>query len=292
LIISGAVFVDRFISQNLTDYLYLGGSPYIDTRVREIAKVLQVLKECLADLDRYYSELSPSVPPPRKYQPLRTNSLSKLHTSGEKSTSVSFPHLKKFTHATSGQDVELEYIERLLPQYPEKAVFKALARPSGSDVTSTVVVKFTPTYCRNAHDLLQKHSFAPQLWLCENVEAVGMYVVVMDFIVGHRVGETVLSRDEADALRKALKILHDNNLVYGDLRSPNVILPREKGRDSKHPVLIDFDWSGRAGKATYPPDINMKSEIRWHPDVCPGGLILRDHDVFMLDQLLVEQASG
>jgi tRNA A-37 threonylcarbamoyl transferase component Bud32 len=37
---------------------------------------------------------------------------------------------------------------------------------------------------------------------------------------------------------KAIGVLHDNNLVFGDLRSPNV-LDLKSGA-----MLIDFDWCG------------------------------------------------
>lgn len=92
--------------------------------------------------------------------------------------------------------------------------------------------------------------------------------------------KTRLSGGDVDALREALRILHDNDLVFEDLRSPNIILPPE-GK----PMFVDFDWAGRAGEVTYPPDINMDLAIGWHPDVCRGGLIRREHDVFMLDRL-------
>ena len=107
-----------------------------------------------------------------------------------------------------------------------------------------------------------------------------MYVVVMDFISGRQIGNTQHSSEAVDALREGLRILHDNDLVFGDLRSPNIVLPAE-GK----PMFIDFDWAGRAGEVTYPPDINIDPSIGWHPDVCRGGLIHREHDVFMLDRL-------
>lgn len=155
--IAGAVFADRFISQNLTDYLYIGGSPFVGPRVNEIGKVFRILKECLADLERYYLELTPRIPPasrnPLQHQPLGTSETSPL---------ALFPHFKKFTHATTGCAVELEYTQRLLPQYPDKAAFKAFARSSDGHATSTVVVKFTPTYCQQAHALLQKNALAPK----------------------------------------------------------------------------------------------------------------------------------
>ena len=44
LIISGAVFADRFISQHLTEYYFLGGMPHLNNQMYEIARVLKTLK--------------------------------------------------------------------------------------------------------------------------------------------------------------------------------------------------------------------------------------------------------
>ncbi|KJA22174.1 hypothetical protein HYPSUDRAFT_669213 [Hypholoma sublateritium FD-334 SS-4] len=148
-------------------------SPFVGPRLHEIAKVFRVLKECLADLERYYSELTAPIPPASRnllqHQPLGTS---------DTSPSALFPHFQKFTHATTRHCVELEYTQRLLPQYTDKAIFKALARSSDSHVASTVVVKFTPTYCQKAHDLLQKNSLAPHLWHRKNEETLGIFLTV------------------------------------------------------------------------------------------------------------------
>ena len=59
MIISGAVLADRFIFQRLTDYIYLGGKPHLGDRLYEIAKVLTILKECIVELEQFYSGLPP-----------------------------------------------------------------------------------------------------------------------------------------------------------------------------------------------------------------------------------------
>ena len=53
MIISGAVFADRLISQYLTEYIFLGGTPQLNERIYEITKVLKVLKLCLGELDEF-----------------------------------------------------------------------------------------------------------------------------------------------------------------------------------------------------------------------------------------------
>jgi hypothetical protein len=59
MIISGAVFADRFISQHLTEYFFLGGTAYLDKRLYEIARVLKTLKLCLNELKIFYGNLIP-----------------------------------------------------------------------------------------------------------------------------------------------------------------------------------------------------------------------------------------
>jgi hypothetical protein len=59
MIISSAVFADRFISQHLTDYIYLSGKPHLGNRLYEIAKVLTILRECIIELEHFYVGLPP-----------------------------------------------------------------------------------------------------------------------------------------------------------------------------------------------------------------------------------------
>jgi tRNA A-37 threonylcarbamoyl transferase component Bud32 len=43
-----------------------------------------------------------------------------------------------------------------------------------------------------------------------------------------------------------MQSFHDEGLVHGDLREPNILCDGEKM------MLIDFDWGGEVGKACYP----------------------------------------
>jgi hypothetical protein len=179
MIISGAVLADRFISQHLTDYIYLGGKPHLGDRLYEIAKVLTILKECIVELEQFYSGLPPV--------PNQSHRRSKPRLASSPSALPSYPHFRRFT--TKDGSYELQYTERLRPENSAKAVFKALARVSGSDTISTVVVKFATAYSQRGHQLLATRSLAPKLWFCEMVESVGLHVVVMDYIEGRCVDD-------------------------------------------------------------------------------------------------------
>jgi len=105
----------------------------------------------------------------------------------------------------------------------------------------------------------------------------------MDFVEGRTLhAKSTVSQKVIGQLRKTLAALHGQNHVYGDLRGPNVVVSVDKngGEIAK---LLDFDWGGEEGVVLYPADIN--TEIGWHSEVCPGGLIRGEHDKFMLQCL-------
>ncbi len=264
--ISGAVFTDRFVSQPFMEYVFLGGTPYLNDRIYDIAKILRVLKPCLLDLRRFYVELFPPKPSsPSMPQPI---------------ISSVFPHFRNFE--AKGEHFEINYLARLAPGHSEKAVFKASIQHAGQEYK--VVVKFTPTYSAAAHEIAYGESCAPKLWFCEKVATVGgLFVVVMDFVEGRTLhSKSTVSQKVIGKLRKTLAALHRQNHVYGDLRGPNVVVFVEANGD-EFVMLLDFDWGGEEGVVVYPADINM--EIGWHAEVCPGGPIRREHDEFMLQCL-------
>ena len=177
------------------------------------------------------------------------------------------------------ENVTLEYTDRLSKEYSRKAVFTARAEDMAGSVT-TVVVKFTATYNQDAHIRLAQEGLAPKLWFCERVADVGgLYVVVMDYVEGGELWDRrKASPARVDSLRSAVKMLHDQGFVFGDLRSPNVLVEGDRA------VLIDFDWCGKEGEVRYPSDILLE-KAQWHPDVMQGGLIMQEHDSFQFYHL-------
>ena len=266
--ISGAVFTDRFVSQPLVDYMFLGGTPYLNDRIYDTAKILRVLKACLLNLNQFYAAL----PPP---DPTTPSSAARIAPSV-------FPHFRAFE--VNGTQFEINYSARLAPRYSDKAVFKASIQHDGRE--QKVVVKFTPTYCAAAHEIAYDENCAPRLWFCGQVASVGigLFVVVMDFVDGRMLlPKSTVSQKIIEQVRRTITSLHGQNYVYGDLRRPNVVVfTDENGEDSAK--LLDFDWGGVEGTVVYPADINTES-IKWHPDVRPGGPIRRKHDEFMLQCL-------
>ncbi|KAI0086843.1 hypothetical protein BDY19DRAFT_995585 [Irpex rosettiformis] len=267
LMISGAVFTDAFICEPLVN-MFVGPittatnptQSDLHTGIRQVALVSRAVSVCIAKLADFYVSL-----------PAKSISGSP----GLMCTPCT-PHFKKFPFA--GGSIELEYIERLETYDTPKSVFKARLKDTSS---TSVVVKFTPTYNKQAHELLGEAMLAPKLWFCERVPEVGgLYVVVMEYV---KVDPThALANDLNPAaiksLRNTVHLLHNANLVHGDVRDPNVLVTQDGA------MLIDFDWCGEEGRARYPYDISLDG-ISWHKGVVPGGEIKKEHDMFMLSNL-------
>jgi serine/threonine protein kinase len=78
-------------------------------------------------------------------------------------------------------------------------------------------------------------------------------------------------------MRAAVDCLHEINYVFGDLRLQNVMVHEDKIK------LVDFDWAGIHGQAKYPAQMNMEN-IRWPQGVGPREIMLKKHDIDMLNE--------
>ena len=270
------MFADTFISQHLTDYIYLGGTPYLQEQLYAIANVLRALNRGIRELEAFYADLTPPVPhAPSTHS---TQALKSPRSPLPKSPMI-FPHFRTFELDDTA--IDLVYLGRLVPEDRLKAVFKASIEQNGK--SSLVVVKFTMTYGAEAHRIAHARGSAPKLWFCERVESVGMIVVVMDFVKGKQLhDDDILSGQDLQTVTDTINALHNAGMVYGDLRGPNIILS-DDGEADKRAMLLDFDWADKEEQAFYPPHLNMG--LSWHPGVQAGGPICREHDYHMLHLL-------
>ena len=62
----------------------------------------------------------------------------------------------------------------------------------------------------------------------------------------------------------AITTLHRHGLVFGNLRKPTLQLVGDRV------VLVDFDWCGRGGDATYPGDILLLESLKRYRKVERG----------------------
>jgi hypothetical protein len=99
-----------------------------------------------------------------------------------------------------------------------------------------------------------------------------------------RVGQVVLVKfasrysDYHDSVRTAVNTLHQNDLVFGDLRLPNILI---RTKDDKA-MVVDFDWCGKEEETLYPAD--LAHAVRWE-GIVRRGPILKDHDSWRFEQL-------
>ncbi|PCH39272.1 hypothetical protein WOLCODRAFT_167869 [Wolfiporia cocos MD-104 SS10] len=242
--VSAVVLVDDMLVQELTLPLLLKDSPLPPQHFLYIARVLNALKVCIPQLCSFYENLEKPVP----------GSIGHL-----------LPYFTSYKNA-EGQDVQLKYVGRVRPkeENSRRALFEA-----ETNQKVKVVVKFVHQYGKHRHELLAKEGLAPALHYFAPLGG-GIYVIVMDFVTGDTIFEAKsesLSPDVLTDIERAVNLLHANDLVFGDLRQPNVMVVKRE--DRKHGVmLIDFDW-----------------EIDWHSEVVCGGIVAEEHDAYMLSKI-------
>ena len=151
--------------------------------------------------------------------------------------------------------------------------------------TNEVIVKFTARYNEVAHRLLADADLAPKLHFCERV--IGdLYMVVMDRVDGTSVWQFQEDNKPVPAtvwkdINEAVRVLHAEGIVLGDLRDPNILYLASEARA----MLVDFDWPGKDGKCRYPATLNPSNA--WPEDVLPYSIMRKAHDTWQLDRLAI-----
>ncbi|KAI0296951.1 hypothetical protein B0F90DRAFT_1635421 [Multifurca ochricompacta] len=253
--VAGGIYLDKAIVQPLTEYIWLGGDAFKESRFDFTLRLFAALKSAISTLQDYYGNLNPSNEIPRHL----------LHA---------------FPFVTSYGTQSFEYLMPLVDYHRGKLVYKAQLHESGQ----LIVVKFVSTYNAEAHRLLASNQLAPALYYAgtEDIEAIQYgehYMVVMDFVDGSEPNEVPLSNEQFGQVDRAVRLLHQQNFVFGDLRTPNLLISGEKV------MLIDFDWCGTADESLYPSTLNTDSGIQWPDGVWPGEVMRKEDDVTMLERL-------
>ncbi|KAI0250970.1 hypothetical protein BJV78DRAFT_1214991 [Lactifluus subvellereus] len=167
-----------------------------------------------------------------------------------------FPFIQEY------ESKKFTYLSRLAPEYPGKLLYKARLQVDNRFVL---------------------HRLAPPLHYAGTEHAGGQtyggrYMVVMDFIDGNLLVDS-LSKRQLERVKQAIKLLHSRDLVFGDLRLPNILVKDESV------MFVDFDWCGKAGEARYPATLNNDVRLGWPMGVGPGFVMLKEHDLSMLEKL-------
>ena len=241
------------VVQPLTDYVWLGGDVFDANRILFAARLFSALKSAISTLRTYYRSLYFSNAVVHNEMP------------------DPFPFIQEY------ESKKFTYMSRLAPKYPDKLLYKAQLD------NRLMVVKFMSTYHAQDHRLLAEHRLAPPLHYAGTEHAGGlMYggrdMVVMDLIDGKPPVDS-LSKCQFEQVKQAITLLHSHDLVLGNLRSPNILVKDESV------MIVDFDWCGKAGEARYPATLNTDVELGWPMGVGPDSVMLKEHDLSMLEKL-------
>ncbi|CAE6449760.1 unnamed protein product [Rhizoctonia solani] len=270
LCVWGAVYLEHVVVQPLTDFIWLGRHPQQNRRQMRVVRVFDAIATTIAALEKYYT---PFVKP---------------------DSTLSIDHQRFFPYIRSVRSSEglihFSYKRRLSPE-TMRSLFEAV-----TDDGRRLVVKFSESYHYEAHKLLSDRSLAPKL-ISQRAEPVGgnLFMVVMElsgtslerYLSAHpKLDHSALDRVRAD-VQDALEILHAHNLVFGDLRQPNVLVTQAlRGQ------LVDFDWCGLQGQARYPIGMNQSWKLGWPPGVQKGSLMFKQHDRLMLQRLFGQSRNA
>lgn len=237
-----------------------------------LARVFKVLSRHRVELEKYY-------------QSVKTSASPKLSCLFPNPTPIdpSKP-LPKLTYR--------EFLSRAGQPIPELldlgSATTAMYTATLDDTNKEVIVKFTARYNEAAHRILAEAQLAPKLHFCGHV--VGdLYMIVMERVDGTSVWQLQMDKTPIPEIvptkvEKAVRLLHQQDIVFGDLRSNNILCVAS-GAEA-HVVLVDFDWPGKDGECRYPATLNRITDGKtWQEDVSPYRIMRKAHDLWQLDQL-------
>ena len=169
-----------------------------------------------------------------------------------KDITPTFPHAdRKFPYISElpknpATNEKLQF--RILTRYPHMQDYRHLyiAEISGKEI----IVKFTRRYSIELHAFCAERGHAPGILGFGPIPG-GWFGIAMDYM--SQSANPSLSPRLADLrnkwigdLQELMNSFHENGLVHGDLREPNLIC------DGNKIMIVDFDWGGQAGMTSYP----------------------------------------
>ena len=217
LVVSTAIYTDSIYANELLSINLSFGS-HASNNVLRVARVFMAMNRCTERLRALYSILEQALP-----RPPRRRSCGRILPRIPPCPPIGLKNSSSFLKADRSQGTP---INRAVIDEDNKRHATYLARMRTEDGTSTtVLVKFSVKYNTYAHKILAKHDppLAPALYYCTPVIG-GMYMVVMEYVPAKSLHNAPLPLPTS-ALKainrdvsKALELLHEQELVYGDLR--------------------------------------------------------------------------
>jgi hypothetical protein len=161
-----------------------------------------------------------------------------------------FPAISKLSAYGSPSDPDLTF--EIVDTFDDRALrLLYLAKTTWrSGIEDFFVLKFAQRYAIELHDLCAKEGHAPSILGYERLPG-GWFAVAMEYIkdsilITHS-DHLTRHRDRwTEELTRLVKTFHAKDFVHGDLRDANVLCKDDTV------MLIDFDWGGKVGEATYP----------------------------------------
>lgn len=194
----------------------------------------------------------------------------------------SYPFVTFYKDKDNGLEIDFTYIARL---HDAKLLFYSTVKePNSGDC----FVKFTQQYSEAAHSYLASRGWAPSLRQC--VRLTRNWIIVFMDVSNYRVVYGLdLTNAEKEKLQreveKMTRSLHEGGFVHGDIRDLNLTVdPDSLSSDEVKVHLVDFDWAGRIGEATYRIGLNCES-VRRPAGVGDGKLITEEHGIEMVSYL-------
>ncbi|TBU26575.1 hypothetical protein BD311DRAFT_762389 [Dichomitus squalens] len=296
--ISVAIYTDGMYCDLLfSERLHLGF--HSAKNVLRLSRALTATRKAIADLTAFYAQLKavPGAPPQASIAHLFPSPLKIPSYTG-------FVPSLTFTHrlTRSGEAVLLAASEGerrsgiYLATMPWRSsnIDEETTAPSSPRDTHTdsveVVVKFTERYHPEAHRILAAEHLAPALHVCVPV-CGDLFMVVMERVHGEMAWEAA-DRQELlpyriyEDIKRAIALLHSHDLVFGDLRTPNImVVPGGSGLDDgPRGMLVDFDWVGTHGRGRYPASLDEGLPDWATSSIQRDGIMDKAHDVAMLGQ--------
>ncbi|KAK7689849.1 hypothetical protein QCA50_006488 [Cerrena zonata] len=251
------IFIDRVVVQPLIKLNLLNRRTNPDEHVAYMARVFAAIANSFKELRQEYREIIPS-------------------------DGIDYQYMFPKPSLSDGQSLpsDLRYLSLLgYDERPSDNFHQTIY--SGELDGKPVVIKFTDSYNANAHRMLAEYGFAPTLHFYASV-CGGHHMIIMDKVQGRTAHSTFLRRPVPlpikERVEKAIGLLHQSDLVFGDLRRGNIMVTEDESV-----MLVDFDWVGEEYVARYPETLNL--DVDWPDDVQPGGLMTKEHDYLMLERL-------
>jgi hypothetical protein len=169
-------------------------------------------------------------------------------------------------------------------------LFKAKTTTSNGSEDEIVVKVVRGRYGEDAHYAAAEEGFAPKLYGVAKVDGAPPAYVMELLSEKHWVplqraySEDITKWNKIEVgIKKFLDFLRTKNLVHGDLRGNNVLCRMDT--DNVEIRVLDWDWAGTYGTATYPLNLNPEA----HLPGSPGDFIDFGHDSDVLMKYFMQR---